>query len=622
MRMYIYMVLLALVLPVSCKRLQEAEAPVPMEGVTYILRAGVSEKTRASISDEGEFSWSSGDRVSVLDGNSGDLCIFTCEDGDGQFSFTGEPGREYNFTKAWYPASMVKSEGVLTFPSEWDYSSVCEARQFPMEAVVDGENMMFYHLSGIIRVTVNNVPKDATALILSSDEVALSGDFGVSDLTLDQGRGDADGESVTIEDGTVPYTKSVSEIESGSGASGITVNLSLPSLGTARVYLPIPCGTYNYKVTVKVGDEIILERATSIAKDIDRASLIRMSALNVAWPATALQASYASTDVAFGPSDLWGWYVARSLPAGQDISVTDTGTSTSYGAKHSTKKKAGYFVECLSGANARVFPLQQESDLYISADRSKLFPLESGSAAVLPTEYEVAHFGLRGNFGTGSYVSKGTFVKTTDKAPAGGWGWYVVRSVACTSDEIEFKLYSNMPTVADGLVVAGTATRQNAGIGRTLTWTQDGQYPIFYRVTSGMSYDVYLREDLGQVIVYESGSQGSMDEERIKSLVNYGLYSYGNASWVYNPGMDQTWVITSSTTTFVIADGVTFDQIQISGLPTDPEVGDVVSVGVTVTPGIGVEKSSAVTTTVVKKEGDKVWLLDSLSGTGIIVSVQ
>ena len=66
-----------------------------------------------------------------------------------------------------------------------------------MEAVVDGENMMFYHLSGIIRVTVNNVPKDATALILSSDEVALSGDFGVSDLTLDQGRGDAEGESVT-----------------------------------------------------------------------------------------------------------------------------------------------------------------------------------------------------------------------------------------------------------------------------------------------------------------------------------------------------------------------------------------------------------------------------------------
>ena len=618
-----FIFLLSMTVLSACAKVTEDPVPTENEGITYTLKGILSDKTRALISDEGAFSWESGDKVAVLDSNTGDLCEFTSKDGDGIFTFTGEPGREYVFTKAWYPASMAKSDDVLSFPSSWEYSAVSAAHNFPMAAAVQNGEMHFYHLCALLKVTVNNVPKNATALSLSSPSVSLSGDFNVVNLGLDDGRIDATGENVIVEDGEIAVN-SVPEIDSDLGEGSVSVLLDLSEKQTISVYIPLPCGSYKYSVKLAADEATVLQRTTSSAKNMDRAALIRMSALNVSWPATTLQACYDDVTVDFGPSDLWGWWKASSLPVEKDISIVDSGTSAQYGVKHSTQKRAGYMVQCLSGGSARTFPLHQASDIYIASDCSKFFFLAAGTGGIdveVPSEYEVAHFDLRGNFDGSGYKTIGNFIRAGDKAPVEGWGWYVVRNVSCSVENIDFKLYANAPYVSEGLVVTSTATRQNAGIGRTLTWDADGQYSIAYRVTPGACYDFYLREDLQQVIVYESGSQGPMYEDRIVGLSQYGLYYYGNSSWVYSPGIDQYWVSGTSPATFVMTDGITFDQVQVDNLPSAPLVGDSVSVTITVTPTIGSVRTSTVSANVVKVAGAKVWLLTS-DGTGMIVSVQ
>lgn len=602
--------------PVQDEKPQESVSPG--KGITYTLTGFLSDKAKAFISDEGDFSWSASDQVAVLDSSSGELCTFTCEDeADGIFTFTGVEGRQYDFTstKAWYPASMVKAADVISYPASWQYSDLHEARNFPMAASVSNGKMQFHHLGGLLKVIVNDVPANATALTLSSVDVSLSGDFPVTELGLDDGRVDATGENLSSGGDEIPITptKSIPEIVSGAGEGTVSVALSLSSKEDITVYIPLPCGSYRYKVSLKAGDEVIFERGTSAPKDINRADLVRMSALNP-WPATTLQACYGSTTVDFGPSDLWGWYVAKNLPASQSITIRESGDV--YGPRFATKKHAGYLSECIPDGVA--FALKQASDLYISTDKSRFFPLAAGSAAAAPQNYEAAHYGLRGSFDGGSYASKGKFQKTSD-VPEGSGTWYVVRNITCTASPIAFKLYSTAYSADDGLLVTATETPQNVGVSRSLTCAENPA--IKYNVTPGMAYDFYLREDLTKIYVCEAGAKASSMDDALTSLSNYGLYRYGGSSYVCTTGIDQSWVTSSSSATFVLVDGITFDQVSLSGLPLSPSVGDNASVGVSVTPSIGTPKSGTVSASVVRVEGSKVWLL-SEDGTGMIVNVQ
>lgn len=634
MRHYCYIMIFFSFLFASCAK-EEKENPIPKEGVVYTLTGVLSDRTKALISDEGAFSWAAGDAVSVLDAISNEICTFSSEAGDGNFTFTGEPGRDYNFTKAWYPASMASQPEVISYPAMWNYEDICQARNFPMAATVSDGVMCFYHLGGLLKLTINEVPIDATALQLSSDDVSLSGEFGITSLGLDDGRVDAVGEDITVEDGIIDVlsasTTSVDEIHSGAGTGAVTItDFNLSERGSIKVYIPLPCGTYGYKISLDVDDTTILEQGTTSGKTIDRASLVKMRALTVNWPSINMSADYNSTQVSFVKSDIWGWWVAGDLPADTDVIIVDADDSDKqYGTRFATKKHAGYFCQCFTGGTSGAFQLKQDSDLYISSDKKKIFPLAAGTSGndiVVPAEYEVAHYGLRGDFaGTlTSYTSAGIFTKTDDSpADGGNWKWYVVRNVYCTGTPMAFKLYGTAYKAGDGVLETGTTTPQSIGVARSLARPVSGEtYAVKYNVTPGMSYDVYLKEDLTQVLVCEAGSyNSSVDESYLTSLTNYGLYNYGETSYICAPGIDQTWVVTDdSSTTFVLAKGYVFDQVEISNLPqkdTSPSLNQSVDVAVSITPSIGSGSSSTVTGTIVKIDGNKIWLLSD-DGTGII----
>ena len=631
MRRFSFLLLLLPFLLLSCRK--ETEAPEEASGktVTYSLTGTLSERTRAFVSDDGVFSWCEDDEIAALDANSGELCIFTCvsvnSSGKAIFSYTGEEGR--SFTKAWYPASMAKKSGgdvVISLPSSWKAAEVSQAKSFPMASAISGGSMSFRHLGGLLKITVKDVPKNASSVVLSSN-VGISGDFPIAEMGLEDGMISAYGENVIIESGSVPV-KSVQEIVPGGTESSVSIGeLNLSAKGDVTAYIPLPCGSYKFKIALNVDSDTVFERETVSSKEIGRAHFVKMSALSV-WPSTKLKAKYGSQTVDFVPSDLWGWYVAPALPAGQDIVIDDSGTE--YGTRFATKKQAGYFCECLTGNKSGAFQLKAASDLYIFEDRTKFFPLAagaSGDGVVLPSEYEVAHYGLRGNFSGGSTfdTNAGVFERTDDRPlNDSSWGWYVVRNVLCSGTPISFKLYATPYSAGDGVLECTTATTQNVGVGRSLARPSGGEsYSVKYQVIPGMSYDIYLKEDLTQVFVCEAGSRSSsLDEDYFTSLTSYGLYNYKGSSYVCASGTDQTWVALSGTvSTFTLAKGYTFDQIQMAGLPQNPSLEEAVSVDVNVTPSIGSAKSSTVTAAVKKIDGSKVWLLSG-DGTGMIVNVQ
>ena len=618
MKNHHYFLIISLMLLICCTQ-EGKEAPTEpeKEGKTYTLTGVISEKTKAFISDEGDFSWESGDRVMVLDSATGDLCEFTCKDGDGVFTFTGEPGREYSFTKAWYPASMVSAADVITFPSAWSYDDVSHARNFPMAATVSDGVMPFYHLGGLIKITVKDVPANATSLVLSSPDASICGTFPVTSIGLEDGSVQAKGENVTIENDDIPFTKSVQEVVCATGESAVTISLDPASTQDIATYIPLPCGSYNYKITLLADGTSIFEKGTSSAKVIDRAQLVIMGTLSVSWPSTSLHASYDSQVVDFVPSDIWGWFVARNLPAGKDITIAEG--NTEYGTRFATSKHSGYLCECGSGSAYGAFPLKEASDLYISTDKKRLFPLTADAAPAVPSEYEVAHYGLRGNFDGNGYVSKGVFTLSEDLPATNGWRWYVVRNVKCAASTIGFKLYGTPYSPTYGVLETGTSAVQRVGVSRSLARPVSGSTSeVKYSVSPGASYDVYLREDLAYVVMHESGSHGEMDEERFAALSDFGLYNYNGSSWICNSGTDQSWNYGPS---FVILDGLTFDQVQFSGMPTSPVEGESSNISITFAPTIGNTSSASVNARVIKINGTKVWLLSD-DGTGMIVNAE
>ncbi|MBR6055160.1 MAG: hypothetical protein IKP46_07470 [Bacteroidales bacterium] len=328
----------------SCAReevLQDETPAAPADLVTYTLKP--AEGTRAAMDDNAVWSWSEGDEIAVYDANSGNVFTFKGEGSGEDFVFKASIAEgEYNWTRAWSPASLVGEgaiTGSVTLPSEYDYADVADAGMVPLTATIHDDNtddeidgeLFFTHMAAVMRLTVNGVPAEAGTLELSSADAVISGGF---DLTT-SGKFTAEGEDAG--EGTPVEVKSgenyesphfVDEIKAGSGAGSITVRYDFSEKTDMVVYLPVPTGTYNYKITLKnAGGYTLLEQATTSAKTFSRTTFKKMGALSITeTPATnrRLRGNYIynGTTYNFGTTNANslafepvynGWYKAEGL---------------------------------------------------------------------------------------------------------------------------------------------------------------------------------------------------------------------------------------------------------------------------------------------------------------------
>lgn len=235
----------------SCTReIDVKQAAEQGEGVVYSFRATM-EPSRTSVSPEGECSWTAGDQIAVYDALGGEFCTFTSESGDGVFSFTGAPGAEYDFTYAYYPASAVRTSTSISLPPEISLPQAKAAGAFPMIGTKQEDGVLsFRHLGALLKYTLIGIPEEADALVLSSQEVSLSGDFEVA--------------------GEEP------KITAAAGDGEVRIPLEPGADRSLVFYLPLPTGTYTVTCDVKAGSETRLSHTTQSAKEIRRGRLITM----------------------------------------------------------------------------------------------------------------------------------------------------------------------------------------------------------------------------------------------------------------------------------------------------------------------------------------------------------
>lgn len=272
---------------VSCNK--ETEAPqdkTTAEAKTYSFQASLGEESRAVMSDAGKTLWEAGDKIAVWDKISESFKTFiNREEGGGTvtFSYTGEPGQEYEFTRAVYPASITGETAFndLTLPSSYALDDASLARTVPLVGTVEDESISFKHLAAILRVNVEGIPSGATTLELSSPTVSLCGNFSLSENGIDDGKTEAGGEDMTPVE-TTPDVKSGGmgagvEIQANEGDDKVSIDISGRSDNCVQVYVPLPVGAYSYCISLKnAGDEVIWSKSTSDLKEIQRATLYKM----------------------------------------------------------------------------------------------------------------------------------------------------------------------------------------------------------------------------------------------------------------------------------------------------------------------------------------------------------
>ncbi|MBR6346655.1 MAG: hypothetical protein IKR69_04625 [Bacteroidales bacterium] len=522
-----------LMLSLGCaKENNNHETEVPAgEFVEYSFNAeGEAVKATIDMDNGGTFAWSAGDKIAVLNSIDSKYYVFSAQAADGVFKGSAPAGADFN--TAYYPASVVLSAeeiaagvssaavadaNALSLPASYTLSEASAGKAFPMRGTVSSNNISFTHLGALIRVSVNEVPADATTITLSSSK-KIAGEF------------------------TATLSGNNYCIAAADGASSVSIDLNLNATEDLEVYFPIPVGTYNLSLTVSAGSFTLLSQPGSSDRTWERANYAKMDPLYIPELTTDYKLigryNIGDTEYNWGTESLvllesvtdhYGWFKAT-------VNVPDfyidfklykedggiyTGNSVSNG-----RKIVGTMISVADdsqGDNFTVYTNRHALDVYFSPVQRKLFTLPMGADFVVPTTEagsavdEYALIGWHADDGWASdFFLEGVY---------GFDDWRVVRigtNAADTSDEphFSFKFRRN-----------GGWSEQIGGIydykrkANTFCYakTSNNSDLSFYPGAAG-EYDIYLNKDLAGLFVLPAGTAfnvpGRKEQEDLVSILS------------------------------------------------------------------------------------------------------
>ena len=219
--------------------------------------------TRAEVDAEAKFSWTTGDQIAV---HVSDGRYYTTEElvsggtNSATFSVTYPDGQERD-AFAVFPASIVAADAAnygqtgtrldVTLPGSYAIADVSgEKTLCPMIAAnTSGEDWTFKQLCGMLRLTVNNIPADATYLEIDFNDIKVQGNFAVP-------------KTVTPGTSFIQTTKT-------SGTDDIITITGLTGVASSYdINLPLPVGTYyNVNVTAYNSSDVALLAVTRPMKE-------------------------------------------------------------------------------------------------------------------------------------------------------------------------------------------------------------------------------------------------------------------------------------------------------------------------------------------------------------------
>ena len=226
-------------------------------------------QTRTAVTDEGTFTWSSGDQVWLeITANPG-YVTGTLSSGAGTGSANFSYGTYFGDMtgKAVYPFNsghdINGDELSVVLPASYDLGTNLSNTNAAMYGVETGGNIKFNHLAGVMRFKFRNAPAGTDRFILTLDK-KINGTF-TADLT---------------EDHPVLRTESTSSVSEKS----ITLNFDpLTSAQDIMLYVPLPLGTYTtLGLEVKAGSQSVWNYSNTVTNTINRKSLILMPTVTLA----------------------------------------------------------------------------------------------------------------------------------------------------------------------------------------------------------------------------------------------------------------------------------------------------------------------------------------------------
>ena len=253
----------------------------PMREVTISAGMLTSETKAALDSETGQFSWQTGDVISVL-ATDGKYYDFTLAEGNGEQTaeFAGRiPETAEITTVATYPAlvadatestSLTESTLMYSLPAEWTWKK--EVTNVPMVAAFEegADYMSFKQVGGVMRFPVKNMPYNGTFVLTMGSRI--TGEFPVDITKLGE-------------------TKMVTEALAEGEVNTLTIHYAAETDGDLVEFnVPVPTGTYtNFDIEVKDKNGVSLfTKHYQLDNVVDRATLLVMKEVEL--PARGMDA--------------------------------------------------------------------------------------------------------------------------------------------------------------------------------------------------------------------------------------------------------------------------------------------------------------------------------------------
>lgn len=257
-RRFLFFLVLAGILFSSCA---VDEIPSEEGSISALME---NEDTRTSVTDEGAFTWSYGDKVwlETTTGNVTGSLSSGAGTSSAQFSYGAYFGEMTG--KAVYPYNSGHSisENVLNvaMPASYDLGSSLDNTNAAMYGVNVGGTLKFSHLAGVMRFKFNNVPAGVNKFTITLDK-KINGTFG-ADLRADY---------------------PVIETSATSIASEKTITLTFDALTKTSdicLYVPLPLGTYtSLELGIYDDGQSVWSYSNSVTNTISRKTLKLMPAV-------------------------------------------------------------------------------------------------------------------------------------------------------------------------------------------------------------------------------------------------------------------------------------------------------------------------------------------------------
>lgn len=216
------------------------DSPDSAKMITETITASLGTSTKVTIANGGEFAWTLGDNIAVhvTNGDSHKYVVTSSGASVAASSASFTVSYEEGYSRdafAIFPSTIVATDAAnygqsgmaldVTLPATYTLAEVSDVAPCPMIADNTGSGWTFSHLCGLLRLTVNSIPSDATGIVIQFPGKKVNGAFSIASTVT-------------------PGTSTIETATPVSGEDQITVTFA-PGITSATVNLPLPTGDYD-----------------------------------------------------------------------------------------------------------------------------------------------------------------------------------------------------------------------------------------------------------------------------------------------------------------------------------------------------------------------------------------